>query len=94
MVENAVKHGILKHPDGGTIIIRSDRDENGYVVSVLDNGVGFDPTERPDDGRSHIGIANVRERLQEMCGGSLEIISEKGKGTECRILIPHGGTRR
>ncbi len=94
MVENAVKHGILKHPDGGTIIIRSDRTENGYLISVLDNGVGFDPSERPDDGRSHIGIANVRERLQEMCGGSLEIISEKGKGTECRILIPCGGTRR
>lgn len=93
MVENAIKHGILKHSRGGCVTIRSERVEDGFLVSVIDDGVGFDPTKLPDDGRSHIGISNVRERLHEMCGGTLEIISEKGKGTECRIWIPKEGAK-
>ncbi len=94
MVENAVKHGILKHSRGGCVTIRSEQVDNGFLVSVIDDGVGFDPSGRlPDDGRSHIGIANVRERLHEMSGGTLEILSEKGKGTECRIWIPKEGKR-
>ncbi len=93
MVENAVKHGILKHSRGGTVTIRSEQVEDGFRVSVLDDGVGFDPTKLPDDGRSHIGIQNVRDRLRDMCKGTLEILSEKGKGTECRIWIPRGGTK-
>ncbi len=93
MVENAVKHGILKHSRGGTVTIRSRRTDDGYCVSVLDDGVGFDPSKLPDDGRSHIGIANVRDRLQQMCAGTLEILSEKGKGTECRIWIPREGKK-
>lgn len=93
MVENAVKHGILKHSRGGTVTIRSERMTDGFCISVIDDGVGFDPTNLPDDGRSHIGIKNVRERLCDMCGGTLEILSEKGKGTECRIWIPKKGTK-
>ena len=93
MVENAVKHGILKHSRGGTVTIRSKKVEDGFRVSVLDDGVGFDPTKLPDDGRSHIGIQNVRDRLRDMCNGTLEILSEKGKGTECRIWVPKEGKR-
>lgn len=93
MVENAVKHGILKHSRGGTVTIRSKKVEDGFRVSVLDDGVGFDPTKLPDDGRSHIGIQNVRDRLRDMCNGTLEILSEKGKGTECRIWVPKEGKK-
>lgn len=93
MVENAVKHGILKHSRGGTVTIRSKKVEDGFRVSVLDDGVGFDPTKLPDDGRSHIGIQNVRDRLRDMCDGTLEILSEKGKGTECRIWVPKEGKK-
>lgn len=93
MVENAVKHGILKHSRGGTVTIRSKKIEDGFRVSVLDDGVGFDPTKLPDDGRSHIGIQNVRDRLRDMCNGTLEILSEKGKGTECRIWVPKEGKK-
>ena len=89
MVENAVKHGVLKKPEGGTVTIRSERTEKGYLVTVTDDGVGFDTSQPPaDDGRSHIGVTNVRERLHEMCHGQLEIRSEIGKGTECRIWVP------
>lgn len=95
MVENAVKHGILKKPEGGTVTIRSERTEQGYAVTVTDDGVGFDTTKpKEKDGRSHIGVTNVRERLHEMCGGRLDIHSEPGKGTECRIWIPSEETKK
>jgi sensor histidine kinase YesM len=40
------------------------------------------------DGRKHIGIANVKYRLGVLCGGSVEIKSEKDIGTIVTIRIP------
>ncbi|MDD3369352.1 MAG: histidine kinase [Lachnospiraceae bacterium] len=88
LVENAVKYGVGKAPKGGTINITTRRHNNAYEVIVEDDGVGFDPLEIQQDGRSHIGIENVRQRLEVMCNGSLEIRSEVGKGTTAVIRIP------
>jgi sensor histidine kinase YesM len=41
-----------------------------------------------EDGRKHVGIANVKYRLEVLCGGSLDIKSEKGKGSVVTIRIP------
>ena len=41
-----------------------------------------------DDGRAHIGIPNVRARLEQVSGGTLRIRSERGKGTVAAIVIP------
>ena len=41
-----------------------------------------------DDGRNHVGIANVKYRLEVVCGGSLDIKSELGKGSVVTIRIP------
>jgi sensor histidine kinase YesM len=40
------------------------------------------------DGKKHVGIANVKYRLEVLCGGSVEIKSEKDKGTVVTIYIP------
>ena len=63
------------------------------MVRVTDNGVGFDPSVKKDDGRPHIGIENVRNRLQTICNGSLEIESTPGLGTTATIRIPKGAIR-
>jgi len=42
-------------------------------------------------GRAQIGIANVRERLKALCGGTLSVHSEPGKGTEVVLSIPKRG---
>ena len=55
---------------------------------VTDNGPGFDPSFAPDDGKPHVGLANVKERLADICGGTLEIRSEPGKGTTAIIQLP------
>ena len=43
---------------------------------------------RQEDGRTHIGIDNVRARLKAMCNAELTIVSEPCKGTVATILVP------
>ncbi len=85
LVENAVKHGIKRK---GTIVIRSMELPDAYEVEVIDNGVGFERNQKKDDGKSHIGIQNVRNRLGEMCKGELSYVDTPGGGTTAIIRIP------
>ena len=88
IVENAVKHGTSKKRGGGRVLISTDEDKENYIVKVSDTGSGFDPSVPKNDGKSHVGIENVRQRLINMCGGTLSIESEVGKGTLATIVIP------
>lgn len=91
LVENAVKHGVTKKKMGGTITIAAREQENAYVITISDDGVGFDvekPQPSPD---THIGIENVRYRLWSICHGTLIITSQIGIGTIATIEIPKGG---
>ena len=91
LVENAVNHGISDLPGGGLVTISTEEKRDYYEIRVSDNGVGFDPETVPEDGRSHLGIMNVRSRLNIMCHGTLDIKSAPGDGTVAIIQIPKGG---
>lgn len=89
LAENAVRHGVRENPEGkGAIYIATLETYDHYEIIVVDEGPGFDPNAAPEDGKKHIGIANVRERLQRVCGGTVEFDSAPGKGTTARIVIP------
>lgn len=88
LVENAVKYGVGKSPDGGTVNISTRENKDCYEVIVTDNGVGYDPDKTQDDGRTHIGIDNVRSRLWGMSHATLDIVSVEGEGTTATIRIP------
>jgi len=91
LVENAVRHGVRGKPSGrGTVTISAKEFADRYEIAVSDDGPGFDPDQEIHDGRSHIGLANVRERLHHTVGGSLRIESEPGAGTRAVIVIPKG----
>lgn len=79
IVENAVKHGILKKIEGGTVIIRTYEKDDAYIVEISDNGVGFDPNNIEET--NHYGLKNVQYRISSMCKGEMEIISRKDEGT-------------
>ena len=87
IVENAIKHGLMKLSKGGTIRVVSYETGTHYCVSVVDDGVGFDTSELLD-ARKHVGLRNIRERLKAMVGGVLEIESTIGVGTKVLISIP------
>ncbi len=91
LAENAVKHGIGKSESGGRLLISTKREKDSYIISVKDDGAGFDKSdlaENERDERSHIGLSNLRKRLESACSGQLEIESKKGKGTVAVIRIP------
>ena len=89
LVENAVRHGIReKNPPEGTVSIRTNFEDGAHIVTITDDGVGFDPDEAFSDDRVHIGLRNTKKRLELMCGGSMEVKSKLGEGTSVRISIP------
>lgn len=92
VAENAVRYGVTQKEDGGTVRISSRETPDAFVVTVEDDGAGFDPYTPKADGRTHIGIANVRDRLRVMCGGSLAISSTPGAGTVAVITVPKAET--
>ena len=90
LVENAIKHGITKKADGGTLKISTYSTETSYIIEIIDDGVGFDV----ESTEMHVGLENVRSRLAMMCRGELIVKSTEGIGTRVRIEIPRKGNKR
>lgn len=87
LVENAIRHGISKRAEGGTIRVSSREVGDRYSVVVEDDGVGFDTGREFDSSRKHVGLSNVRIRLGALCGGRLLVHSTPGVGTRVEIMI-------
>lgn len=75
---NAVRHA---YPS--CVAIRVVDDGSGVRITVRDDGKGFDPMTASGG----FGLKRIRERV-ELFGGSLEIVSARGRGTELRAAIP------
>lgn len=87
LVENAIKHGLMRLETGGTIVIHSYETPTHFCVEVKDNGVGFDIT-LPIEEKKHVGLRNIRGRLNAMVNGELTIESQVNVGTKAVIMIP------
>jgi DNA-directed RNA polymerase specialized sigma24 family protein len=72
---------------GGTVTISTRRTDDSVEITVADTGIGFDPDNYMEDGKPHVGIRNVRERLHSMVGGSLTVASSED-GTVAVVTIP------
>ena len=87
IVENAIRHGVRIREEG-IIQIVTRRREDGHEILVRDNGVGFDVKTLENADESHIGLMNVRDRVEGMCGGTLTVDSWIGEGTSVAIFLP------
>ncbi len=87
LVENAIRHGVRSRKDG-LVTVSTSRESDCHRVTVQDNGVGFDVKQLAALDDSHIGFWNVKDRVEQMCGGKMILQSEIGKGTCVTLLIP------
>ena len=87
LVENAIRHGIRNRKDG-LVTISTAREPDGHRITIQDNGVGFDTKKPASAGGAHIGLRNVKDRIEKMCGGTMELQSQIGMGTSIIIRIP------
>jgi len=87
LVENAIRHGVRSREDG-LVTVSTVREEAAHRITIRDNGAGFDPERQLPPGESHIGLKNVKERVEKMCGGTVLVKSEPGKGTSITLRIP------
>ena len=88
MVENAIRHGVRARAEG-IVRVSTRLSDAGHEIVIDDNGIGFDPAKpTTSGGGSHIGVRNVRGRIEKLCGGTLTIESEPDKGTTVTIHIP------
>ena len=88
LVENGIRHGIARHPDAGLLLVTAARAGEMLVITVIDDGVGIDPTITFQQGH---GIENTRERLGALYGdnGSLEITRRAEGGTIATLRVPY-----
>lgn len=81
-LENIVRHAEAKH-----INLQLVREGSHLILSVSDDGQGFDPTKV--DANKHLGLKGLRERVA-MFSGELRIDSRMGQGTTIRLILEQG----
>jgi signal transduction histidine kinase len=89
LVENAVKHGLEPKIDGGRIEVRATQQQDALTLTVADTGLGLaEPCA--DKTGTHVGLANVRERLQAMYGerASFSLTANTPAGVTAQLIIP------
>lgn len=89
LVENSIKHGILKRREGGKISISATKKETGCIISIEDDGVGIEQNiiDNIDSKiEQNIGLKNVHNRLKLLYGKGL-LIQRLDRGTKISFYI-------
>lgn len=81
-------HNALRHSGAAEVDVVLVRRGQGAVLSVTDNGRGFEPRAVRRAGR-HLGLVSMRDRASGV-GGRLSVESEPGKGTTVEMEVPGG----
>lgn len=76
---------IQKHAKATSIQIVFSQTPRALLISIVDDGIGFDPEKAVVDG--HFGLRIMQDRIKEV-GGELNIISAPGQGTTIQIKLP------
>ncbi|HEY4363670.1 MAG TPA: histidine kinase [Bryobacteraceae bacterium] len=83
LVENAIKHGIARQPQGGRIVIRGAKQSNGVLLRVENTG-SLSPAS--SSGGS-LGLANARERLRLLYGENASVALQNEDGRVVATLV-------
>lgn len=92
LVENGIKHGISKKPEGGYVGVRAERNDNTLHIEITNSGV---VEQEAVDSAKGFGISNTRQRLHLLYGNnaSFRIFNENGF-VKAEIIINYNGVHR
>jgi len=82
LLTNAVKHAQAR-----TIAVRIESTGGALRITVEDDGAGLDPDNASGTSGGGFGLFSIRERMLDL-GGSLEIVSARGKGCKATLVMP------
>lgn len=92
LVENAIKHGILPLPNGGTVNLSIGQQHNELIITIADNGVGIPPEKLRDITNDTItgsvGLTNINRRLKRIYGHGIDVTSHLSEGTVVTVRVP------
>ena len=80
---------VRKHARAHTVSLSSSLADTDVVISIEDDGIGFDPADVPGEPQGHFGLKVMAERAS-LAGGSLHIEASSPHGTLVRLSIPRG----
>jgi signal transduction histidine kinase len=88
LVENAIRHGADRRPEGGRVVVRAGLRDHRLRVEVEDNGPGFPVS--PNGFREGVGLRSTRARIEHLYrdGGRLDLVAATGGGALVRVEIP------
>lgn len=89
LVENSIKHGLLKKREGGFVNIIAKKENKGCLITIEDNGVGIDQKiiDNLDDRiDKNIGLKNVHNRIKLIYGKGL-VVEKLEIGTKISFYI-------
>ncbi|HEX9016234.1 MAG TPA: ATP-binding protein [Chloroflexota bacterium] len=78
---------VRKHARASKVWIRLVRDGSDAVLTVEDDGIGFDQGEIVQKKRRSFGLETMRERAESI-GALLEVSSVPGEGTRIQVRFP------
>lgn len=96
VVENAIYHGIRDKEGAGHITIKVNEEGDLIVMTVEDDGVGFDTkilSEQKNDREiklGGVGVANVDQRLKLAYGEACGVTVESAPGVGTRVILSLG----
>jgi len=82
IVQEQLKN-ILKYSKAKNVLVNINLQNNEVVLSIKDDGVGFDPQAR----HTGIGLSNITDRTQ-LYNGTVQLQTSKGKGCSLNVSIP------
>lgn len=86
LVENAVKHSLDPNGEALHIYVKTRLTDSGNEIIVENNGLDYQPST---DNEPHTALANIQQRLNMMCKGTLKITPREGGGTVVKVTIPN-----
>ncbi|EMS73936.1 sensor histidine kinase [Ruminiclostridium cellobioparum] len=93
LVENAIKHGLLKKDSGGTVYVAVKKSEEAVIIKVSDTGIGMsaeklDKLINLETVSEGVGFFNVIRRIKGWRDTQIDIQSAEGRGTTVSFNIP------